>query len=287
MSSSSAGKIRTLPYPLGGGEASIIVDRDSLLWVRWQYMYPCTYGVRLEHSSILFLSWSKTRLVGMLLLAFLHSRCHYLLTPCSQLQVISSFHNSKVLQPPNVSNPKLPPVFFSWRRLYAALAGVEEPFDAILQPPPRHDLSNRLQPSAVPPRSSASDQDHLHHVQLGHCRASAGRAPHSPNAPSLSPLAEAEPPPVKRSRSRSHGCPPAEAVAAGAAAPPNDTSKPAACSLRVGERSLRAGAGGRVSEPAETQRRGYQRKSWKMRLKEDMATGRKPSETFVFAGQSK
>jgi len=178
----------------------------------------------------------------------------------------------------------MPPIFLSWRRLYAALAGVDEPFDAFLQSPPRHNLSKQLQPSAVPPRSSAPDRDHPHHPQLGHRGVLASRAPHSPNAPTPS---SNEPPAVKRSRSGSHGCPHAEAATTGAAARPNDTNKPAACSLRVGQRDLRAGGEGRVSEPAETQQRGRQLKTWKMRLKEGIATGRKPSETFVFAGQSK
>jgi len=194
----------------------------------------------------------------------------------------------ELLQPPNVSNPKTSPAFFSWRRLYAALAGVEEPFDAFLQPPPRHNLSKRLQPSAVPLQSNAPDHDHPRHLQLGHCGALSSTALLSQSVPSLlSPLDKTEPPAAKRSRPGSHGCPPAEEVTARVAACPNDTSKPAACSLRVGQRDLRAGGEGRVSEPAETQQRGRQLKTWKMRLKEGIATGRKPSETFVFAGQSK
>lgn len=187
------------------------------------------------------------------------------------------------------------------RRLYAALAGVDNPSDAFLQPPPRHNLNKRHRPSNLPaPRGNAPDFQYPNsHLPL--LLRTVGRAPSPPN--SSSPLqGEAETPTsVKRARSPSYGSSPPEAVIGGAAADaaaaarPNGIDKPTHPSLvRDCLPYLRSEGEGRLSTPARAQQqRKNQRfgtaecKTWKMRLKEDMATGREPSKTFVFAGSSK
>lgn len=180
-------------------------------------------------------------------------------------------------------------------RLYAALAGVDNPSDAFQQPAPRPNLNKRHRPSNLPARSSTPEchqpNDHLHR-SLG----TVGRAPSPPHSPS--PLqGEAETPAVKRARSPSYGSSPPEAAIEGAAARPNDVNNNNLTCSPLPRDCLphpRSEGEGSLDVPAETQQQQHnqrpgtaERKSWKMQLKEDMATGREPSKTFVFAGQGK
>ena len=187
-----------------------------------------------------------------------------------------------------------PAIVMSCCRLYASFAGVEEPFDAFLQPPPRHNLSKRHQPPAAPPRSSSSTPGYCHHPRhrrSRHCGALASGAPPSPisPSPSPSPLDEAETRSVKRARSPTHGYSPAGAVTTEGAARPNQITNPAHSLLPEGylPHDLCSAGEGPAPESAEIRHRGRGPETWKMRLKEDVAAGRKPLETFVFAGQSK
>eukprot|EP00752_Nemacystus_decipiens_P004163 g3807.t2 len=152
--------------------------------------------------------------------------------------------------------------------LYAALAGVDNPSDAFLQRPPRHNLSKRYRPSKLPPpRSSAPD----YHVPLR--LRTIDRAPCPPNPPS--PLhGETE-----NRDTDDH----------------NGIDSPT-CSPLVGDclSHLRSEGVRRVSTPPEAQQQGRNRRfentecnTWKMRLKQDLAAGREPDDTFVFAGLSR
>lgn len=184
-------------------------------------------------------------------------------------------------------------------RLYAALAGVDNPTDAFLQPSPRHNLSKGHRPYGIPARSSAPEGPCPNSDLPLRLRA-VGRAPSTPKPPSpLQGDAETQTPTVKRARSPSYGSFPPKAVTEGAAASPNDididnhiTYSPL---VRDCKPHLQSGREASLSTPAEAQQqqRKHQRsgttecKTWKMQLKEDMATGREPLKTFVFAGQSK
>lgn len=177
-------------------------------------------------------------------------------------------------------------------RLYAALAGVDNPSDALLQLPPRHNLSNRRRPPNLPARSKVPEGHHPNNrLHLRLC--AVGRAPFPPNPPS--PLrGEAETPLVKRARSSSFGSSLPEEV--GAAARPNDIMNNPTSSPQLPDclPYLRSEGEGSLSAPAEArhQRKNQphgtaERNTWKIQLKKDMATNREPLETFVFAGQSK
>ncbi|CAM9845293.1 unnamed protein product, partial [Ectocarpus sp. 8 AP-2014] len=180
-------------------------------------------------------------------------------------------------------------------RLYAMLAAVDDPMDAFLQsPPPRNATDRRSRRQAYEPvlRSTTTVRSvrHLHHPDTR----PAGPPPHPPEA-----LAEEPESSVARKRARSppgRGVSAHEDVAGGTGAGPSD-DVPGATPLPGGcfSAKLPSGdvAGGVVSGPGEAQRRlggpagsaWQQRKSWKMRLREDLATCRKPSERFSFAGQ--
>lgn len=190
-------------------------------------------------------------------------------------------------------------------RLYAALAGVEKPSDAFLQPPRRppspspsppppphrRSLNGRRQPSDLLAQSSTPDYGHL---------GTAVRISSPPPNSRSPPEGAAETPEAKRARSPScHASSPHTAVAviggtaAAAAAHPSDAND--AATSGVCFPPLLSGKGGCVSAPAEAQQRRTGRrwpwregqKRWKMRLKRDLVTDREPSETFAFAGQKK
>eukprot|EP00903_Cladosiphon_okamuranus_P018060 g16621.t1 len=166
--------------------------------------------------------------------------------------------------------------------LYAALAGVDNPSEAFLQPAW----------SSAPECPYPNNEVPIRLRTVG--RASSPRKPASP----LQMDAETQIPSVKRIRSLSNGSFPPEAATEGAAAIVNGVhiEHDTAYSPLVRDcwSYLRLETEGNLSAPAEAQQQRrnqrpgtVERQTWRLRLKEDMATGREPLKTFVFAGQSK
>lgn len=168
-------------------------------------------------------------------------------------------------------------------RLYAALAGVEDPALALFQPPRlsrspppiRRSLHGRRQSSNLLARSRTPGS----YTNIGHLDTSAGSSSSNPTS-SRSPPERADTPATKRARSTVEATSlPHAVVTGGTAAATSGRAEVGVCAFDTAETQQQP-VGRRWPERAD-------RNTWKMRLKGDLVTGREPSETFAFEGQRK
>ncbi|CAM9749317.1 unnamed protein product [Scytosiphon promiscuus] len=190
-------------------------------------------------------------------------------------------------------------------RLYAALAGVENPSDAFLQPPPRHSFGPRCQQSdLIAPSSPPDGHDvyHTHHPnQRNHSAngspptrwSSRPLLPGNPGSPGLRKRPRSDPrgeQAVLKGRAAARSCDNVAAVASpmsGGCLPRPPPARGMSVLGRTEQCNQRQPQDQRHQPSGPGRAGGGQRGAWRRRLKRDLATGKEPSDTFAFAGQQK